>query len=146
MTMTTSLTSDLSRVSRQCSNIVFFPHGRRSLFFPIRFDSPAPRRIAEIILYISTNLPVTSRKFIIAYFNLYIFSLPCQDFDERSLENDLIFLCIPGPFKNLDTSRQKKKGGVLNSMRHKGRLFRKMGLRSKRHLPFLVNFSDAFSG
>jgi hypothetical protein len=47
--MTTFWTLDCKRVSEQCSKTVFRPQGTDNLLTPIRFDSPAPRSMAEII-------------------------------------------------------------------------------------------------
>jgi len=47
-TTTSSCTSDRKRVSKQCSKMVFLPQGSDNLSTPILFDSPAPRRTAEI--------------------------------------------------------------------------------------------------
>ena len=44
-----SFTSDLNRVSKHRSNMVFSPQGSDNLSTPILLDSPAPRRMAEIL-------------------------------------------------------------------------------------------------
>ncbi len=46
----TSFTLDRRSVLKQCSKTVSLPQGRDSLFTFMRFDSPAPRRMAEIII------------------------------------------------------------------------------------------------
>ena len=54
-TTKTSPTCELRRTRRQRSSTVFLPQGRLSLFVPIRFDSPAANKIADILIIFPTQ-------------------------------------------------------------------------------------------
>src|SRR5512136_1618615 len=75
-TTQTSSTCELRRTRRQRSSTVFFPQGRLSLFVPIRFDSPAANKIADILV-----ICLTQRKSV--KLNLFFDLLSSSNFENR---------------------------------------------------------------